>query len=273
MTWEDAAKRFRTLDASTQGLSSLAGPQLSPAPLNSRGSFSQDAREMDLDTSPSQQHPPALTEARISRTPLPSGPRPEKHANMPPLPGFETFRADLQGSADRILANPFRSRYAHVSVLLVGWQDDHDAGAQSAIHELAKTFHEDYNYAVQVKSIPESPEGSRNPWLWLSQAVTDFVADHNQRDCLKIFYYSGYSYLDGNRDAVLARFVLLSAFSISSVSAYLVSPAPSTPTLPRSFVGAPFSSTSKTLAPTLCSSWTAPISRRTRRPGGKACWS
>ncbi|KAK4105372.1 hypothetical protein N658DRAFT_417430 [Parathielavia hyrcaniae] len=203
MTWEDAAKRFRSLDSSGQGLSALAGPQLSPAPLHSRASFSQDPRDMDLDTSPTQQYPPSLSESRI-RTPLPSAPRPEKHANMPPLPGFEAFRADLQGSANRILASPYRSRYANVSVLLVGWQDDPDTGAQNAIHELAKTFHEDYNYSVHIKSIPTSPEGVRTPWLWLSQIVTDFVADHNQRDCLKIFCYSGYSYLDGNRDAVLA---------------------------------------------------------------------
>ena len=82
---------------------------------------------MDLDTSPSQQPvQPGLAEARISRTPLPSAPRPERTVNMAPLPGLDNFRTDLQGSADRILANPFRSRYAAVSVLLVRWQDDDD---------------------------------------------------------------------------------------------------------------------------------------------------
>ena len=162
---------------------------------------------MDLDTSPTQQHAqPALSEARI-RTPLPSGPRPDKHAHLPPLPGFDNFRADLQGSADRILGSPFRSRYANVSVLLVRWQDDEDVGAHAAINDLAKTLHDTYHYAVHIKSIPMSTEESRTPWLWLSQAVTDFVADHNQRDCLKIFYYSGYSYLDSDRESVLARSV------------------------------------------------------------------
>lgn len=165
---------------------------------------------MDMDVSPSQQHAhSALSETRI-RTPLPSGPRPDKHLNMPPLPGFDTFRADLQGSADRILANPFRSRYANVSVLLVRWQADEDPGGQNAFNDLAKTFREDYNYAVQKASIPTSTEESKRPWLWLSQVVADFVADHNQRDCLNIFYYSGFSYLDRNREAVLARFVFLS---------------------------------------------------------------
>jgi hypothetical protein len=115
---------------------------------------------------------------------------------------------DLQGSADRILASPFRSRYASVSVLMVRWHDDEDSGGQNAWRDLAKTFREDYNYTVQTRSIPTSTEGSKRPWLWLSQVVADFVADHNQRDCLNIFYYSGYSYLDCDREMVFARFVL-----------------------------------------------------------------
>lgn len=204
MTWEDAAKRFRSHETSSQGLSPIIGPQISPAPLNTRGSFSQDSRDMDIDTSPTQQHAqPPLSESRI-RTPLPSGPRPDKHVNLPPLPGFDSFRADLQGSADRILGGPFRSRYANASVLMVRWQDDEDAGAQNALSDLAKTFHENYHYTVHVKVIPTSTEESRSPWLWLSQAVTDFIADHNQRDCLRIFHYTGHSYLDSDREMVLA---------------------------------------------------------------------
>ncbi len=207
MTWEEAARRFRSHESPAQGLSPLDGPQLSPAPLNSRPPFAHDPREMDLDTSPSQQHAqPALSEARI-RTPLPSGPRPEKLANLPPLPGFDSFRTDLQGSADRILSNPFRSRYASVSVLLVRWQDDEDPGGQSAWNDLAKTFREDYNYTVHKRTISASAGGPKTPWLLLSQVVTDFIADHNQRDCLNILYYSGYSYLDREREMVLARFV------------------------------------------------------------------
>jgi hypothetical protein len=220
MTWEDAARRFRSHEQSSQELPPITGPQLSPAPLNSRSSFSQDPREMDLDTSPTQQHAhPTPSESRI-RTPLPSGPRPEKFANLPPLPGFDTFRADLQGSADRILANPFRSRYADVSVLLVRWQDDEDDGARGAINDLAKTFHEDYNFHVSIKSIPTSTEESRTPWFWMSQVVTDFVTDHNQRDCLKIFYYSGYSYLDSDRESVLARFVIRGSAPFRCADAY-----------------------------------------------------
>ncbi|KAL2199881.1 hypothetical protein P885DRAFT_66781 [Corynascus similis CBS 632.67] len=205
MTWEDAAKRFRAHQSSTQGLSPITGPSISPAPLNRRLSFAQDSRDMDMDASPIQQHAqPALSESRI-RTPLPSGPRPDnKHVTLPPLPGFDTFKTDLQGSVDRILGSPFRSRYANVSVLLIRWQDDDDQEVQDAINDLAKTFHGTYNYTVDVKAIPASTEGPRSSSLWLSHIVTDFVTDHNQRDCLRIFYYSGYSYLDADRESVLA---------------------------------------------------------------------
>lgn len=207
MTWEDAAKRFRSHQSSTHGLSLVTGSSsISPAPVNRRPSFAQESRDVDMATSPTQRHAqPALSEPRI-RTPLPSGPRPDsKHVSLPPF--LDNFRADLQGSADRILASPFRSRYASVSVLLVRWQDDNDPEVQSAINELAKTLHEVYHYTVHIKSIPSSTEGSRSPSIWLSQVVTEFVAEHNQRDCLRIFYYNGYSYLDADRQSVLARFV------------------------------------------------------------------
>lgn len=207
MSWEDAAKIYISHESPTHRLAPIVEVQLSPALPYSKPAFPSDARDSDMDISPTQQHTqPALNEARI-RTPLPSGPRPEKPASLPPLPGFDGFRADLQGSVDRLLASPFRSRYAHVSVLLVRWQDDEDSGAHDAVQDLARTFHEEYNYTVQVKSIPTYREESMKPWLWLSQVVTDFIADHDQRDCLKIFYYSGYSYLNGDRDTVLARLV------------------------------------------------------------------
>lgn len=209
MTWEEAARKFKSHDSSMQGFASMAGPRLSPAPLTSRSNFTQDPQDMDLDASPTQQiaHPSlSLNDPRI-RTPLPTGPRLEKPANIAPLPGYDNFRADLQGIADRILSNPSRSRYAGVAVLLVRWQDDEDINARTALQDLAKVFGESYHYNVQTKSVPRSTDESRSPYFWLSRTATDFLEEHNQRDILKIFYYSGYSYLDGDRDTVLARLV------------------------------------------------------------------
>ncbi|KAL2270047.1 hypothetical protein VTJ83DRAFT_2231 [Remersonia thermophila] len=199
MTWEEAARRFRSHEPS-QELPPIRGSQLSAVALTS----GQEPRAMDIDP-PSSHAPgqPLQNEGRI-RTPLPSGPRPDKPVQLPPLPGFDNFRATLQGSADRILANPFRSRYAHVSVLMIRWQEDEDAAAQRGLEELERTFQEDYDYTVYVKTIPRWTDESRTPYLWLSQVLGDFVTDHNQRDCLKIFCYAGHSYLNANREPVLA---------------------------------------------------------------------
>ncbi|KXX82938.1 hypothetical protein MMYC01_200622 [Madurella mycetomatis] len=204
MTWEEAARKFKLGDSSMQAFAQMAGSRLSPAPLNANHTFTQDSQAMDLDVSASQPIQHGLAETRISRTPLPSAPRPEKTVNMAPVPGWDSFRADLQGSADRILANSFRSRYAAVSVLMVQWQDDEDAEAKRAVQELGKVFGEEYKFSVQIKSIPTSSDDGKKPWIWLSRTVADFIENPNQRDVLHIFYYSGHSYLDGERDMVLA---------------------------------------------------------------------
>mgnify|MGYP006976755714 CR=1 FL=1 len=208
MTWEEAERKFRTSDSSLSILS-LTGSHLGPPPLNPRSSFSQDAQDsMDLD--PMQlQHtagPTSQSEAARIRTPLPNGPRLDK-PNLTPIPGWESFRTDLQGSVDRILASPSRSRYARVSVQIVRWQADEDIEGRAALMELCKVFKEEYNYAAEIISIPTSADESKSPVIWLCKKVIDFVEKENHRDTLKIFYYSGYSYLDPDRDTVLARSV------------------------------------------------------------------
>lgn len=162
---------------------------------------------MDIDTSPSQQvGRSVLNESRI-RTPLPSGPRPDKPLGMTPLPGIESFKPDLQRRASQILADPHHSRYTMGSALLVHWQDDDDHGARAAMNEFS-TVLDQYNYTFQTKAIPPSPDGHKSSLRWLSREVQDFIDNNDQRDVLKIVYYSGYSYLDGNRDMVLSRFVI-----------------------------------------------------------------
>ncbi|KAK3945408.1 hypothetical protein QBC46DRAFT_117307 [Diplogelasinospora grovesii] len=215
MTWEQAAKKFRSHSPTMQELSPLSGRPLSPAPLNSKPVFTQDPQEMDVDISPTHQHHQhhhqhqpgraPMNEARISRTPLPSGPRPDKPPGMPPLPGFDSFRPDLQGVANRILTNPCRSRYESVHALFLHWQDDDDQGVRTALGELANVLNNYYNYTFEIKPIPSSSNGCKNPWKWVSQELNDFLEKQDRRDCLKIIYYSGFSYLDGNREMVLAR--------------------------------------------------------------------
>src|SRR6187399_2624377 len=109
MSWEDAARKYRSQSPSTQDLASLSGQNgqrpISPAPLNSKPVFTQDPQEMDIDVSPTQQPGrPPLSDARI-RTPLPSGPRLDKLPNATPLTGVEGQKMnEIQAAASRILS-------------------------------------------------------------------------------------------------------------------------------------------------------------------------
>ncbi|KAM7209380.1 hypothetical protein V8F20_000430 [Naviculisporaceae sp. PSN 640] len=200
MTWEEAARKYKSHSPTLPDLAPLGGRPLSPATPNSKPVFTQDPQEMDIDPSPSQQAGRSvLNESRI-RKPLPSGPRPDKPTT---LPGIDSFNPDLQRHASRILADPHHSRYTMVSALLVHWQDDDDHGARAAMNEFRVVLDE-YNYTFQMKAIPSSSDGHKSSFRWLSREVQDFIDNNDQRDVLKIVYYSGYSYLDGNRDMVLS---------------------------------------------------------------------
>jgi hypothetical protein len=144
----------------------------------------------------------SLSEAR-QRTPLPSGPRLEKSLS---LPGIETLKNDLQLSAARMLTTSNRNRYSAVQALLLFWQDDDDVAlVHNAVRELADIFEKQYRYTVQVQTIPSSMDATRSSWRWLSRQLNDFAEEHDQRDVLKLVYYVGHTYLDGNREMVLAR--------------------------------------------------------------------
>lgn len=206
MTWEDAVKKYhRSHSPTIQDIApSLSGQRpLSPSQgLSSlKAMFPHDPNEMDIDQPMGQPGQARLSDARL-RTPLPTGPRLDKPNS---LAGVETIKTDLQANVSRILANPHRSRYASVQVLLFYWQDDTDPHVQSSVSELADVLDQFYHYTFHVETIPSTSEACKSPWRWLSRKITDFSEDRDQRDVLKIVYYNGYSYLDGNREMVLAR--------------------------------------------------------------------
>lgn len=211
MTWEDVVSKFhRSHSPTIQDIapSLAAGRPLSPAPplSNVQSIFTHDPQEMDIDSNtPTPQQPgrPPLSETRI-RTPLPSGPRLEKSLS---LPGIESLKNELQSNAGRMLSAQTRDRYTAVHTLLLSWQDDEDAAlVEAATRELADVFDRFYRYTVQWETIPSATDGSRSSWRWLSKRLNDFAEDRDQRDVLKVVYYAGYSYLDGNREMVLARY-------------------------------------------------------------------
>ncbi len=144
-------------------------------------------------------------ESRL-RTPLPSGRGHEKPPNAI-LPGIESFTGDLQSTAARIInsANPYRNRYDVVQVMILVWSNDTGQEIQDAIDDLVALLEKKYNYTVDIKTIPI---GAQSPFRWLLQTVTQFVNNRDLRDTLKILYYTGYSYLDADREMVLSRYVL-----------------------------------------------------------------
>lgn len=223
MTWEDAVKKYhRPMSPNMQEIAPL-GPQrpISPAPplnhshLNHNHNhgnhinsvFKGDAADaMDLDPLPPQsssQSPP--NDSRL-RTPLPSG-------KPPTLPGIDSLRAVLETHASRIFSTPHRGRYSAAQALLLYWQDDDDAEMSETVQDLADVFDKQYRYTFQKQKIPSPSEECRNPWRWLLQQIAAFADDRDQRDVLKILYYNGHSYLDKNREMVLARYVRGSLFN------------------------------------------------------------
>ncbi|PHH60181.1 hypothetical protein CDD81_1961 [Ophiocordyceps australis] len=210
LTWEDLVNKFQR--SHSPGIQDIA-PSLavdgavSPTAslVQAHPAFVHDAQDMDIDSAPSahqgQPGRPPLSEARV-RTPLPSGPRLEKSLS---LPGIESLKNEIQATAPRVLSTSNRGRYNAANALLLFWQDDDDvATVQYAVQELAEVLERFYHYAVQIHTIPSSSGACRSSWRWLSRKLNEFAEDSDQRDMLKIVYYAGHTYLDGNRDMTIA---------------------------------------------------------------------
>lgn len=220
MTWEDAIRKYQRAHSPMPDLAPLAGRPISPAS-SMRHGFTQDPQEMDIDSTPtpvSQTTPGRVPfgDPRM-RTPLPLGPRLEKHMPMPPLaaapppvmalPNINQIKSELETTASRLLSGPHSGRYSTVLALLICWQDDHDPDVSKTVDELAAVFHE-YGFAFEIIKIPRSSsDGCKNSARWLSRLINDFTDNNDTRDVLKIVYYNGCTLLDDNNEMVLARCV------------------------------------------------------------------
>ncbi|KAJ6785390.1 hypothetical protein PWT90_04548 [Aphanocladium album] len=211
MTWEDVVNKFHRSHSPTMQdvvpSSMPAGGSTSPVATmrEPQAMFASDPQDMDIDPGPSTSHHHArlsLSDPRI-RTPLPSGPRLEKSLS---LPGIESFRNDLQTTANRMLSAENRGRYLEVRALLLVWQDDDDApSVHAATRELADVFEKQYRFALQLQTIPTTETGlAKDTWRWLSRTLDRFADEDDRREVLKIVYYAGHSFLDENREMCLA---------------------------------------------------------------------
>ncbi|PHH83690.1 hypothetical protein CDD82_4652 [Ophiocordyceps australis] len=182
LTWEDLVNKFQR--SHSPGIQDIA-PSLamdgavSPTAslVQAHSAFAHDAHDMDIDSAPSA------------------------HQGQPGRPPLSEARA----TAPRVLSTSNRGRYTAANALLLFWQDDDDvATVQYAVQELAEVLERFYHYAVQVHTIPSSSGACRSSWRWLSRKLNEFAEDSDQRDMLKIVYYAGHTYLDGNRDMTIA---------------------------------------------------------------------
>ena len=212
MTWEEIRRKYRgpSPNVDLPPLARSMGRPLSPArPGGGRPHYTHDPQEMDIDSTPGAPQRPGrlpLSDARL-RTPLPSGRSLEKLASAA-LPPIDASRVDLQSSVSRIVSNPFRSRYNAVSALLLYWENDPEPNAHRVVEELALVLRDEYNYTFEIYRIPASSDDGKTPFRSLSRRISELIDERDQRDVLKMVFYTGHSHLDGNREMVLARCVV-----------------------------------------------------------------
>ncbi|KAK8016506.1 Tyrosine-protein phosphatase non-receptor type 6 [Apiospora rasikravindrae] len=121
------------------------------------------------------------------------------------LPNIDSIKSELETTASRILSGPHKGRYSLILVLLVCWQDDMDANVAATVDELAEVLGKMYHYTIEIIRIPpSSSDGCKNSSRWLSRTINDFIDHSDTRDVLKIVYYNGGSFLDENREMILA---------------------------------------------------------------------
>ncbi|EFX04016.1 hypothetical protein CMQ_944 [Grosmannia clavigera kw1407] len=236
MSWEDAVRKYKNHIPAQEYVPLAGRPTNASQPMVMP--FQSDPQEMDLDSTPvptgpypvqhqlhqhqhqhhqhsvsqgqlhSKPSPTPLSQpssSRLSissapRTPLPSS-RTDRMTSAV-LPGIESLSGDLQSATARIInsSNPYRTRYDAVHVQLVVWSDDNQLD-RSAVENLAAVFEKRYNYTAEIMCIPVDVS---SPYRWLVQTVTEFVSNRDSRETLKILYYAGCSYLDGEREMVLS---------------------------------------------------------------------
>lgn len=134
---------------------------------------------------------------------------PHQSASTPPTErqDFESFARHLQDAAMHIYGKmQRRSRYKHVSVLLLRWEED--TAAERELVELDRIFRDNYNYHTEKWSIPTVVNPSNKLSLKLAPFIDDAGNDH-----LLIVYYAGHSYVRPDKQLYWARFATSSSAS------------------------------------------------------------
>lgn len=120
-----------------------------------------------------------------------------------PLPGSRRDRV-LHGTAQAahsplaIGNNPYKAVHA----LHLRWADESRQDVIQAGLDLEKTFRDTYNFRYQTESMPLGASQKQ-----LKDKIDQFLENEDEHDVLKIIFYTGESYLDGDRNMMLAAYV------------------------------------------------------------------
>lgn len=118
-----------------------------------------------------------------------------------PLPGAPGSRP-LRSTAQAVLSLPVpdHGRYTTVQLLHLHWTNENRQDLLQAGQDLGKVLREDYGFDYQSAMIPPL-----DSYRYLSDVVRRFTEHEDKRDVLKILYYGGDSYLNGERHMILSR--------------------------------------------------------------------
>jgi hypothetical protein len=120
---------------------------------------------------------------------------------------LQHFGSQLQAAANAIFPNTTTSRYKHVYVLMLKWNDeDPQLPVSYEVSKLHDVFQNVFNFETESWDIPEQDcHGVVN------QKILDFKnLGGNSKDDLKIIYYAGHGKLTRNRTLSWTRYISLS---------------------------------------------------------------
>ncbi|KAK3953540.1 hypothetical protein QBC32DRAFT_209897 [Pseudoneurospora amorphoporcata] len=210
MTWEELAQKFPN-SAETQQLETIVPP--TPRNLHTHESrkhnLSTPSPEfMDIDSSPTQQPiRSSFSESRV-RTPLPSKPRQDRASTVSfPQPNGGLSNGNIltsnsHGATVGASEGFATDRYRRVSALFLRWQDDGDPALINHMDEFSEVLGEYYDCSCQTKIIPSANQ-HHNTSMWVLDEILQFLKTDTE-DELKILYWSSHSYLDDDRQMILA---------------------------------------------------------------------
>jgi hypothetical protein len=116
------------------------------------------------------------------------------------------FGESLEKAANAVFPNDRKSRYSHVSVLMLSWADeDPMLPVSREIDELHRVFRDVYHFETDRWTIPDLDSHFK-----VTKKVMDFVKPTpDNKSKLKIVYYAGHARLMSTRGLAWTRYATM----------------------------------------------------------------